>query len=114
MEMRLANSNIRLVEPLGYLDFMRLYSGAILVLTDSGGLQEETTVLGIPCVTLRNNTERPVTIEMGTNVLVGTDPAKIARAALNILDQDDRADTKIPPLWDGKAAGRICDELAKS
>ena len=67
----LAESEIKLIEPLGYLDFMRLYSGARLVLTDSGGLQEETTVLGIPCLTLRHNTERPITIEMGTNVLVG-------------------------------------------
>jgi UDP-N-acetylglucosamine 2-epimerase (non-hydrolysing) len=109
---RIANSDIRLIDPLGYLDFMRLYSGARLVLTDSGGLQEETTVLGIPCLTLRNNTERPVTIEMGTNVLVGTDPEQIKAAAFDVLTTD-RATTgaKIPPLWDGKTAGRICDEL---
>lgn len=108
------NSNIRLIEPLGYLDFMRLYSGARLVLTDSGGLQEETTVLGIPCLTLRNNTERPITIEMGTNILVGTDAAKIRQAAFDVLDggKSDKK-TKIPPLWDGKTAGRICDELSK-
>jgi len=111
---RIANSNIRLIEPLGYLDFMRVYSGAKLVLTDSGGLQEETTVLGIPCLTLRNNTERPITIEMGTNVLVGTDPAKICEAAFASLDKRDAEDKNIPPLWDGKAAGRICDELANS
>lgn len=108
------DSNIRLIEPLGYLDFMRLYSGAKLVLTDSGGLQEETTVLGIPCLTLRHNTERPVTIEMGTNVLVGTDQEKIELAAAGALDKDRSSDTKIPPLWDGKAAGRICDELLKA
>ena len=111
---QIAKSNIRLVEPLGYLDFMRLYSGAKLVLTDSGGLQEETTVLGIPCLTLRGNTERPITIEMGTNVLVGTDPEKIKQTAFDILvDENLTKNAKIPPLWDGKTAGRICDELLK-
>lgn len=109
---RIANSGIRLIDPLGYLEFMRLYSRARLVLTDSGGLQEETTVLGIPCLTLRNNTERPVTIEMGTNVLVGTDPAAIVREAAKVLESSPtRKGKNIPPLWDGKAAGRICDEL---
>jgi UDP-N-acetylglucosamine 2-epimerase (non-hydrolysing) len=109
---RIANSKIRLIEPLGYIDFMRLYSGARLVLTDSGGLQEETTVLGIPCLTLRQNTERPVTIELGTNILVGTDPTKIKQAALNILaDEKVAANATTPPLWDGKTAGRICDGL---
>ena len=107
----IANSDIRLIEPLGYLDFMRLYSGAKLVLTDSGGLQEETTVLGIPCLTLRHNTERPITIEMGTNVLVGTSGEKIKLAAAVALNKDQSSDTKIPPLWDGKAAVRICDAL---
>ncbi|MEO6656355.1 MAG: UDP-N-acetylglucosamine 2-epimerase (non-hydrolyzing) [Pyrinomonadaceae bacterium] len=111
----IANSNIRLIEPLGYLDFMRLYSGASLVLTDSGGLQEETTVLGIPCLTLRHNTERPITIEMGTNILVGTDPEKIKQAAINVLDSvNSPAEVRIPPLWDGKTAARICDELLKT
>ena len=110
----IAKSNIRLIEPLGYLDFMRLYSGARLVLTDSGGLQEETTVLGIPCLTLRENTERPITIEMGTNLLVGTNSDKIKQAAFDVLDpRIDKKQTKIPPLWDGKTAGRICNELLK-
>jgi UDP-N-acetylglucosamine 2-epimerase (non-hydrolysing) len=108
---RVAQSNIKLIEPLGYLDFMNVYSGAKLVLTDSGGLQEETTALGIPCLTLRENTERPITIELGTNVLVGTDPAKIRAAAFEILDSNSRKVTKIPPLWDGRAAERICDAL---
>ena len=109
---RIENSGIRLIDPLGYLEFMRLYSRARLVLTDSGGLQEETTVLGIPCLTLRNNTERPVTIEMGTNVLVGTDPAAIVQEAAKVLESSPAHESKnIPPLWDGKAAGRICDEL---
>jgi UDP-N-acetylglucosamine 2-epimerase (non-hydrolysing) len=105
-------SNIRLIDPLGYIDFMALYSGARLVLTDSGGLQEETTVLGIPCLTLRENTERPVTIELGTNILVGTDPETIKRSAIEVLAKVGKsANAKIPPLWDGKAAERICNEL---
>jgi UDP-N-acetylglucosamine 2-epimerase (non-hydrolysing) len=106
------NSNVKLVEPLGYLDFMRLYSGARLVLTDSGGLQEETTALGISCLTLRENTERPVTIELGTNNLVGTNPEKIKQTAFKILENNQNSkDKKIPPLWDGRAAERICDAL---
>ncbi len=110
----IANSKIKLVEPLGYLDFLRLYSGARLVLTDSGGLQEETTVLGIPCLTLRENTERPITIELGTNRLVGTYPGSIIGAAVEELAEDlGTATHQIPPLWDGKSAARICDELVK-
>lgn len=108
-----ADSNIRLIEPLGYLDFMRLYGGARLVLTDSGGLQEETTVLGIPCLTLRENTERPVTITLGTNVLVGTDPEKIRREAKTTLTRGADLEFSVPPLWDGRASGRICDELIR-
>jgi UDP-N-acetylglucosamine 2-epimerase (non-hydrolysing) len=112
---KLRNSNIKLIEPLGYLDFMRLYSGARIVLTDSGGLQEETTALGIPCLTLRENTERPITIEMGTNILVGTNPEKIKQAAFKVLSQEKiLKDTKIPPLWDGQAAERICDVLLQA
>jgi UDP-N-acetylglucosamine 2-epimerase (non-hydrolysing) len=106
------NSNVKLIEPLGYLDFLRLYSGARLVLTDSGGIQEETTALSIPCLTLRENTERPVTISMGTNLLVGTNPEKIKQTAFEVLSREDSAkDVKIPPLWDGRAAERICDCL---
>jgi UDP-N-acetylglucosamine 2-epimerase (non-hydrolysing) len=108
---RVADSNIRLIEPLGYLDFMNLYSGAKLVLTDSGGLQEETTALGIPCLTLRENTERPITIELGTNRLVGTNPEKIRRAAFEILENPEQKSARVPPLWDGHAARRICDAL---
>ena len=111
---KIINSNIKLIEPLGYLDFMRLYSGARLVLTDSGGLQEETTALGIPCLTLRENTERPITIELGTNILVGTKPEKIKQAAFDVLSRkSDFQNRKIPPLWDGHAAERICDALLK-
>ncbi len=108
----IAGSQVRLIEPLGYLDFLRLYSGAKLVLTDSGGLQEETTVLGIPCLTLRENTERPITIEMGSNVLVGVDPETIVAEAITSLDGRSK-ELKIPPLWDGKTAGRICDVLER-
>jgi UDP-N-acetylglucosamine 2-epimerase (non-hydrolysing) len=111
---RVESANIKLIEPLGYLDFMNLYSGAKLVLTDSGGLQEETTALGIPCLTLRENTERPITIELGTNRLVGTDTEAIKRAALEILETSERSETKIPPLWDGHAAERICSALLES
>lgn len=109
---RVEKSGIKLIDPLGYLDFMNLYSGARLVLTDSGGLQEETTALGIPCLTLRENTERPITIEMGTNKLVGTNPEKIKQVAFEVLaTEPNSGGKKIPPLWDGKAAERICGAL---
>jgi UDP-N-acetylglucosamine 2-epimerase (non-hydrolysing) len=110
-----AAANLRLVEPLGYLDFLRLYSGARLVLTDSGGIQEETTVLGIPCLTLRENTERPITITHGTNQLVGTDTEKIVAAATAALDRPRAAERPAaPPLWDGKTADRILDALLEA
>lgn len=106
---------VRLVEPLGYLDFLRLYSGAALVLTDSGGIQEETTALGIPCLTLRENTERPVTVELGTNRVVGTDPSRIVGEALDALARaPSDAPPRVPPLWDGRAAGRVLDALAEA
>jgi UDP-N-acetylglucosamine 2-epimerase (non-hydrolysing) len=102
--------NLQLIEPLGYLDFLNLYSGAQLVLTDSGGIQEETSVLGIPCLTLRENTERPATVTMGTNKIVGTDPDKIVSEALAALQQSVRTPAAIP-LWDGHTAERIVAEL---
>ena len=83
------------------------------MLTDSGGIQEETTALGVPCLTLRENTERPITISQGTNLLVGTDPAKIIAAAKSILSGNSKAG-RIPPLWDGQAAGRIVDILLRT
>jgi UDP-N-acetylglucosamine 2-epimerase (non-hydrolysing) len=89
---------------------MKLVGNARLVLTDSGGIQEETTVLGVPCLTLRNNTERPVTVEEGTNRLVGTDPAKIIAAGLDALAAPPAAG-RVPQLWDGRAAARILDVL---
>jgi UDP-N-acetylglucosamine 2-epimerase (non-hydrolysing) len=105
-------SSLKLIEPLGYVDFLRLYSGARFVVTDSGGLQEETTALGIPCLTIRENTERPVTVTMGTNRVVGTNPDKLKSSAFELLESPSRpSDKKIPPLWDGKAAVRICDQL---
>ncbi|MDQ5846505.1 MAG: UDP-N-acetylglucosamine 2-epimerase (non-hydrolyzing) [Acidobacteriota bacterium] len=103
--------NLRLIDPLGYLDFLQLFSGARLVLTDSGGIQEEATVLGVPCLTLRDNTERPITIEMGTNKLVGRDRAKIVEAAFAALDSPTNKDPRIPPLWDGHTADRIVSAL---
>lgn len=94
---------------------MRLYSGARLVLTDSGGLQEETTALSIPCLTLRENTERPITISHGTNILVGVNPERIKQAAFEVLARENSATSKkIPPLWDGRTAERICDALSKT
>ena len=107
-------SQIKLIEPLGYLDFMRLYSGARIVLTDSGGLQEETTALSIPCLTLRENTERPITISHGTNLLVGTNPERIKETAFEVLQQAISKDNRIPPLWDGRAAERICNSLLET
>jgi UDP-N-acetylglucosamine 2-epimerase (non-hydrolysing) len=103
-------SGLRLIEPLGYLDFLNLYSGARIVLTDSGGIQEETTVLGIPCLTLRENTERPITVMMGTNTIVGTDPEKIITAASAALSETVEQPVSIP-LWDGHTAERILDAL---
>lgn len=105
--------NLRLIEPLGYLDFMKLVGHSRLVLTDSGGIQEETTVLRVPCLTLRSNTERPATVEQGTNVLVGLDPTKIRAAWRSALDSPKHR-TRIPELWDGKAAVRIVDALLHS
>jgi len=106
--------NLSVIEPAGYLDFLCLVSNSKLVLTDSGGIQEETTVLGIPCITLRENTERPITVEMGTNSIVGTDTAKIVSAANRALDNPpDRSAIQVPPLWDGKTADRILDALSE-
>jgi UDP-N-acetylglucosamine 2-epimerase (non-hydrolysing) len=95
---------VRLCEPLGYLDFLNLMAGAAVVLTDSGGIQEETTALGVPCLTLRDNTERPVTVEEGTNVLAGTSKESILRAWAEMQAHPRRG--RVPALWDGQAAGR--------
>ena len=99
--------------PQGYLTFLHLMSHARLVITDSGGIQEETTVLGVPCLTVRENTERPVTVEQGTNQLVGCDPGKIRKVALELLAQQFPQDPRHPDLWDGCAGERILDTLEK-
>ncbi len=101
-----------LIEPLGYLEFLSLLADAGAVLTDSGGIQEETTYLGIPCFTLRDNTERPVTVSAGTNTLLGLDPAAIATIPAALASRDD-APTEPPPLWDGHAAERIADVIVE-
>ena len=102
---RIRGLNLR--EPEGYVDFLRLLSKARLVLTDSGGIQEETTVLGVACLTLRPNTERPITIEQGTNLLVGSEPGAVLRAVEEELSGQGGPRGRIPDLWDGAAAERI-------
>jgi UDP-N-acetylglucosamine 2-epimerase (non-hydrolysing) len=102
--------DLRRLAPLGYLDFLRLVAESRLVLTDSGGLQEETTWLRIPCVTLRENTERPITVEQGTNRLAGADPVRILAAAREALAEREPRGC-IPELWDGRTAERIADVL---
>jgi UDP-N-acetylglucosamine 2-epimerase (non-hydrolysing) len=102
-----------LVEPLGYVEFLGLMAKSRLVLTDSGGIQEETTALGVPCVTLRLNTERPVTIELGTNRLAGVSKPDIINAAREALSRAGE-DRGLPPLWDGQAAGRILDVIERA
>jgi UDP-N-acetylglucosamine 2-epimerase (non-hydrolysing) len=107
------SGNLRALDPLGYLHFVCLMDHARLVLTDSGGIQEETTVLGVPCLTLRVNTERPITVEQGTNQVVGTDPQRIVEAARRVLGNAAPVLSR-PALWDGKAAQRIVEVLAKN
>jgi UDP-N-acetylglucosamine 2-epimerase (non-hydrolysing) len=102
---------VRMLDPVGYLDFLSLEADAAAVLTDSGGIQEETTYLGVPCYTLRDNTERPITISSGTNTLLGLEPKRIAEIPGLVASRTpDRPQP--PPKWDGKAAGRIADVLA--
>jgi UDP-N-acetylglucosamine 2-epimerase (non-hydrolysing) len=104
--------DITLAGPQGYMAFLNLWKVAALVLTDSGGLQEETTALGVPCITIRDNTERPVTVDEGSNVLAGTDPARIVAAARSVLRGEGKQGRR-PHLWDGKAAERIVEILAR-
>jgi len=104
---------LRLLEPLPYVEFLSLVADARAVLTDSGGIQEETTYLGVPCFTLRDNTERPITVEAGTNVLLGLDPDRIAEIP-GLLSAARARATTVPPLWDGHAAERIADVLAEA
>lgn len=99
---------LQLVEPLGYLDFLALQHQATLVITDSGGIQEETTFLGVPCLTVRENTERPITVEMGTNILVGQDMQRL-RAEVGRILTGEAKQGRVPPLWDGRTAERIAE-----
>jgi len=103
-----SSSNLRLVEPMGYLEFLALTSQAKLILTDSGGLQEESTALNVPCLTLRENTERPVTVSVGTNLVVGTDPDRIKHEAAKILEGRGKRG-RVPELWDGHTSERIAE-----
>lgn len=106
------NPNVRTVEPMGYLDFIALVDQALAIVTDSGGIQEETTYLSVPCITMRDNTERPITVEVGSNVLAGTDPERV-KAAIDDLIRGAVRTFRVPELWDGHAAERIVDVIAR-
>lgn len=108
---RIDTPGFLILPPQGYLEMLGLMSGATMMLTDSGGIQEETTALGVPCLTIRDNTERPITIEQGTNTLVGTDPQALIAAAKAILDGGGKAG-RIPEYWDGHTAERIASHLS--
>jgi UDP-N-acetylglucosamine 2-epimerase (non-hydrolysing) len=107
------NSRLHFIEPLGYVDFLALEQGAKVVITDSGGIQEETTYLGVPCLTLRENTERPVTVRLGTNILVGHDTNRLKEEVGRILAGNAKKGS-LPPLWDGNAASRTADVILGS
>jgi len=106
------SSNVVLSDPIGYIDFLALTKNAGLIVTDSGGIQEESTWLGVQCVTARDNTERPVTVDIGTNHLAGTNPDKILEISLSVLN-GNRKEGRIPELWDGKTAERIMEIIHK-
>jgi UDP-N-acetylglucosamine 2-epimerase (non-hydrolysing) len=103
--------NLRLLEPLPYIEFLALQRKATVVITDSGGIQEETTYLGVPCLTVRENTERPVTVTLGTNTIIGQGRDKLRQELCRILKGDGKKGS-VPPLWDGKAAERIAESIA--
>jgi UDP-N-acetylglucosamine 2-epimerase (non-hydrolysing) len=107
------NKNLQMVEPLGYLDFLALQKHAKMLITDSGGIQEETTFLGVPCLTVRENTERPVTVKQGTNILVGQDMDCLKREVKLILDGQQKS-SSIPRFWDGSASERIADIISRN
>ena len=106
------SKNVHMLDPLGFRESLFLWKDAVMVMTDSGGLQEETTALGVPCITIRENTERPITIEMGTNILAGNKNADILRCYREIMRGTKKG--KVPPLWDGKAAERIVEILLRA
>lgn len=110
--LRMNCANLHLLKPLPYIEFLSLQRRATVVITDSGGVQEETTYLGVPCLTMRNNTERPVTVDLGTNVLVGQNVDKLLSEVANICNGKGKVG-KVPPLWDGCAGERIADVLCK-
>jgi UDP-N-acetylglucosamine 2-epimerase (non-hydrolysing) len=112
LEGKLQHKNILLTDPIGYIDFIHLVKNAKVVMTDSGGVQEETTFLGIPCITVRSTTERPVTVTEGTNTLVNLDASDIKRL-LNKIETGDYRKGTIPKFWDGKASERITEEVNK-
>ena len=107
------NERLRLLEPLGYLDFLGIMKDAAFVITDSGGIQEETTFLGVPCLTLRKNTERPITVEVGTNILLGEDLDLLENEVFQILNGQAKHGS-VPPLWDGRAGKRIAEIILES
>jgi UDP-N-acetylglucosamine 2-epimerase (non-hydrolysing) len=112
-EFGINTANIHLLEPMPYIEFLALQSRAAVVITDSGGIQEETTYLGVPCLTLRPNTERPITADLGTNILVGDDLSKLRAELAKILDGNAKHGT-IPPLWDGHASDRIANIIVQA
>jgi UDP-N-acetylglucosamine 2-epimerase (non-hydrolysing) len=107
------SERLKLLDPIGYVEFLSLVEGAAGVLTDSGGIQEETTYLGIPCFTLRANTERPITVDMGTNVLLGLAPERISEVPV-LLAETRARDARVPAKWDGRSSARIVDVLART
>ena len=111
-ESRMQLDKIRLLEPLPYIEFLALQRSATVVITDSGGIQEETTYFGVPCLTVRSNTERPVTVNIGTNILVGQDPRKLSSELTMILEGKAKTGS-IPPLWDGQAGERIAEIICR-
>lgn len=111
-EFRVNAEMLHLVDPLPYIDFLALQTCATVVITDSGGIQEETTFLGVPCLTMRTNTERPITVTMGTNTLVGDDRERLVREIHDILEAKKKIGT-VPPLWDGHAGSRIAEILVR-
>jgi UDP-N-acetylglucosamine 2-epimerase (non-hydrolysing) len=110
LEIETDGTRLFLVDPVGYLEFLSLQQAATLVITDSGGIQEETTYLGVPCLTVRENTERPVTVTIGTNALVGQDMSRLVSGVFSILNCEAKRGA-IPPLWDGQASIRIANIL---